>query len=265
MRSPGEQTRPIHVISVQGEQGSGKTFLATSAPPKVAIFSTDARYEGVIKRFPDYKERFLVGDYMPQVDLSADQLFKDGMGRDGDPMAKEASKVAADKQSAVIERQAWKPFREDYFNALRDDSIRTLIWDQADELNEILRLVNFGKLEANPQMNYGPVNQEYKNLIKQARAARKVLVLVHQMTNEYKTGDDGKSASTGRRKRRWNEHAGYLIDSFVQTRKDEQGRFTVNIIQAKLNPMMDSIIMESPSWVDLMAALAPDEPAEAWA
>lgn len=270
LRIPGS-SHPSHVLSIEGEQGSGKTFLAAEETPrKVAIFSTDARYRDVIKPFKGYPDGFLAGEYMPPVDMAADLLFRD---TDRNSQERELAERAADRQSEQIKAIAWTPFLNDFNGALADPSVRTLVMDQADEFNEILRLVNFGKLEKNPQQNYGPVNQEFKGLLKRARVAQKNLILIHQMTDQYKTIQDpvtgrDKSVSTGMRQRRWNKHAGYLIDSFVRVsykkEREKPGPYALEILQAKLNPMVDGMVIATPSWPRLMELLAPDIPAEAW-
>lgn len=172
--------------------------------------------------------------------------------------------MAAQRESQKVEQSVWRPFCSDFHEALKRDDVPVIVWDQADEFNEILRLVNFGKLEANPQLNYGPVNQEYKTLIKHARRAKKVLVMIHQMRDQYRENSEGKSVATGRREMRWNKAAGPVIDSFVETSRTPEG-FLVTIRQAKLNPDVDGMPLMSPSWLELMAALAPNVPTEAWA
>lgn len=263
LRSPDPFDR-THVISINGEVGTGKTYLATSGPAKTFIQSTDCRYADVIRRFSDFETRFLVEDYVPLADLSADALFQDARYTERDSSEKLRAEQAAKAESAKVEREVWRPFKNDVDEAIKRPDVPVIVWDQADEFNELLRLVNFGKLEQNPQLNYGPVNQEFKALIKNVRKAKKVLVMVHQNRDQYRTGEDGKGIPTGRREMRWNKSAAPLIDSFVETRKVD-GKFIVVIEQAKLNPVVDGAMLESPTWVELMAALAPNVAKEAWA
>lgn len=247
------------MVSIEGPPGGGKTRLATeSTPGKVALFSTDHRWDGLIQKFPDWEQRIAVEDYVPQVDLSADALFQDAFRTEKDSIQHQLADKAATQQSEQIDATVWRPFRRDYTAALADDAYRTLVWDQADELDELLRLVNFGKLTANPQLNYGPVNQEYKGLIKRARVSGKILILIHQMKKVYE-----EKVFRGY-ERRWNHNAGYLIDSFVRQEQMSDGSYRTTILQAKLNPAMNGVPMSSPSWEDLMSALAPDVPVESW-
>jgi hypothetical protein len=258
---------------MEGLNGSGKTALAARAPKGQAIFSTDGGWSRAVtpakmEMTPEeFNAAFQIAEYHLSVDLSADKLFAEG--------DREGSDKAADKQAAKVQRETWEPFSKDVKQAFADDGVRSLVWDQADEFNEYARLANFGKLEKNPRLGYGAVNQEYKGLVKLALKHKKVLILIHQIGQAYKTVVDPTSQKEksvedpGRFKRRGNAGADFLIDSFVrchynQASETPEGRWKVQILNAKKNPEANGLVLQSPSWADLMLFLAPDVPSEMW-
>lgn len=83
LRTPDAFDR-THVLSICGEIGTGKTSVACSSGLRTFIQSTDCRYGDVIRRHQDFQERFLVENYIPQADLSADALFKDALRTERD-------------------------------------------------------------------------------------------------------------------------------------------------------------------------------------
>ncbi len=261
---PDDTPKPYHVMSITGAGGSGKTHLAAQAPGMCGLQSSDGRYDGVIQKFGASK--FIIGEYFTQIDLSADELFKEGN--------KELAATLASGQATRITNELWNPFTKDYKQIMENPDVRSCIWDQADEFNEYLRLANFGKLEKNPQMASGPVNMEYKGLIREAHRRKKNLILINQMKQRYKsvTDDNGReksiactdAAGNAVMERRANQSADYLIHSFLRCVKTPGPTFTVEIVQAKLNPFMDGSVVEVTDWPSLMALLAPDVPAEAW-
>jgi len=267
------RTTPHHILSIEGLNGTGKSHLAAMAPKQQAIFSTDGGWSRAVTKIPDFEQDFRVGEYHLNVDLSADKLFAEG--------DREGSQKAADSQAARVQRETWEPFTKDVKAAMADPEIRSLVWDQADEFNDYARLANFGKLEKNPRLGYGAVNQEYKNLVKMALKHHKVLILIHQIGQAYKTVMDPQSGreksveDPGKYKRRGNEGVGFLIDSYVRCHYTQPMRnaagevvkeqeWKVQIINAKKNPEANGLVLDAPGWVDLMMFLAPDVAAEAW-
>jgi hypothetical protein len=268
--------RPFHSLSLEGEAGGGKTFLAAGAPGKAFIQSSDNRWRAVIKQlYPDeWGERFLCQNYMMEVDTTPDEVFKSGENG-----AKEKGYALADIQAARINSRWWVPLVNDFKEALRDPEIKTIIWDQADELYEILRMANFGKIERNDQKGYVPVNAEWKGLIKQARDARKNHIMIHQLKTKWEKVPDAngnlKDQDTGKKVRSGSDKADYLVDSFISAKYVDpkrdtagnvvtEGKFIVTIKRAKLNPSVNGMELEAPDWATLMMYLDPSIDPEEW-
>jgi hypothetical protein len=260
--------KPFHILSVAGLAKSGKTHLGASAPGDVGFQSLDFGTDGIIQKFPE--KAIYVAEYGVSVDLAADEALKE--------KAPNYDKLA-DEQAMRITRETWKPFKDDFTCLLQEKSIKSIVWDRADEVNEVLRLANFGRLERNPQLAYGLVNAEYKGLVRQASAARKNLIMLHAMDTKYKTIVDQngkeKSVPTDELKRCGNSRADFLVHSFIELTYTEPVRNAKNeiikpssrkckILRARLNPPVDGMVLESPDWVTLMMFLMPDVPSEAW-
>jgi superfamily I DNA and/or RNA helicase len=251
---------PFHILSVEGLPKTGKTHLYSTAPGGIGVQSLDFGTEGVIDKFPD--TYFDVREY----NFAYDYTIKSR----GDEATDQADRIKTDY---------WAPFNDDAISFFGDPSIRTVVWDTASEVWEMLRLAHFGKLMQNPQMQYGVVNAEYKALVRMANTARKNLILIHHMNKEYKDVDDGKggtkSVESGNYKRIGNNKIENLVHSYVRTIYDEPvknskgiistpGKFKIEVIRSRYNPDMNGMVLDACGFVDLMGILHPHVEADAW-
>jgi len=142
------------IMSIDGLEKQGKTHFALTAPGPIAMFSTDIGEEGVVSKFED-KDIWI---------MSIDKV--------GEDSAEEAPKEYA-------------RFHKAYTSMLRGDDVRTIILDTATEIWEILRMARFGRLTQVMPYQYGPVNAEYRALIRGAYNYNKNLILLHKMKPKY--------------------------------------------------------------------------------
>lgn len=143
------------IISVAGQEKQGKTRFGLTAPGPIALFNLDIGLEGVIDQFVDKKEI--------QV---ADFNYRD-----------------ATKPSEWEEM--WERMKKAYYTALSSPRIRSLVVDTASELWELVRLARFGKLDRVQPYHYGPVNAEFRDLIRKSYDSNKNVILLHKMKREY--------------------------------------------------------------------------------
>jgi hypothetical protein len=248
---------PFHILSIEGLPKTGKTHFTCTAPGDIAIQSLDFGTEGIVDKFEGDK-RFHIAEY----NFSYDYTIKSR----GDEASEQADRIKTDY---------WAPFNTDAEKFFSTDSIRTVVWDTASEVWEMLRLAHFGKLMQNPQMQYGVVNAEYKALVRMANMQRKNLILIHQMSKEYKD-IDGKSQETGNYKRVGNNKVDYLVHTYVRTSYVEpvkdvkgnvkaSGKFQLEILRSRYNPDVNGMVLDSPDWTTLMGLVAPHIDGEAWA
>ena len=147
------------LLSVDGLTGVGKTHFALTAPDPIVVFDLDVRTEGVIHKFADKK--IVVAKYrLPILD---DQPID----------------IAATQQ-------LWANFKKVFKKALVSGA-RTIIIDTGTEAWELIRLARFGKLTQVQPYHYGPVNAEFRGLLRTALEceADVNVILVHKKKSKY--------------------------------------------------------------------------------
>jgi hypothetical protein len=142
------------ILSIGGREKQGKTHLALSAPAPIGIFSSDIGTEGVVNKFK----------------------------REGKDIWAHEMQVPEKHDEA---KEIWENFKKAYYGILRVPEIRTVIFDTATEIWELLRICRFGKLTQVMPYQYGPVNAEYRRLLKDCYSTQKNLILLHKMKPVY--------------------------------------------------------------------------------
>lgn len=247
---------PFHILSIEGLPKTGKTHFCCTAPGGIAFQSLDFGTEGIIEKFDD--KNIEVAEY----NFAYDYTIKSR----GDEASEQADRIKTDY---------WAPFNADAERFFADPAVKTVVWDTASEVWEMLRLAHFGKLMQNPQLQYGVVNAEYKALVRMANLARKNLILIHQLAKEYKDVD-GKSQETGEYRRVGNNKVDYLVHTYIRNHyvppvKDVKGNvrtpgaFKVEILRSRYNPDVNGMVLDGPDWTTLMGLVAPHIDSEAWA
>jgi hypothetical protein len=159
---------PRLIASVSGLEKQGKNHFAFTAPGPIACLSFDTGTEGVIEKF-----RKGFGDNKPKDIYLADYDVNLPGGAD--------LKQIADAAQAI-----WVKFRKDYEWAIRN--ARTVVADTGTEIWEILRIARFGKLTQVMPHQYGPVNAEFRKLVKLAFDVKNVnAIWLHKLKAEYDT------------------------------------------------------------------------------
>jgi hypothetical protein len=127
--------------------------------------------DGVVQKFQDKKEIWVAEHRVNTTKLRAEFSAADVAG---------------------IASEAWDNIMKDYDEMLVSGA-RTGIIDTGSELWEILRLARFGKLEQVRPHHYGPVNAEFREVIRKAFDTDMNMWLLHKMKDEYindkRTGD----------------------------------------------------------------------------
>lgn len=217
------------VLSLEGMEKQGKTHFALTAPKPLVVFDMDIGLEGVLQKFqgePDIL-RYKVGEY--------------------------------DTQQAAT--TAWEGFRQAFLAALEDRGVRTLVLDTATEAWEVIRMARFGKLSQIQPYQYGPVNAEFKLLLKRAYESDKNVVLVHKMRpvylNDKRSGDYERAGFSD---------TGYLVQINARAVRDEDGQWTLWIRDCRQNPDLAGMVLEgdmcSFPWLGVSAF--PDSWLEDW-
>lgn len=154
--------RPRMVMSIGGIQGKGKTTLALTAPGPIALIDMDTGLEGVIQNYMDQKKIYVASyNYRDATDIKEWE-------------------------------QMWEKSNKAFYATLRDPAIRTVVIDTATEWYEMVKMARFGKLNKVAMVDgkpvplpYGPVNAEFRNVIREAYNSDKNLILVHKHKKQY--------------------------------------------------------------------------------
>lgn len=184
------------IISVEGMEKEGKTSFALSAPGPIALFDMDIGLEGVINKWVDEKEIYV-----------ASFDYRDATNQD--------------EWLAM-----WMKMRKAYLTALKDKAIRTLVWDTGTEAWELVRLARFGQLSQVMPQHYGPVNAEFRDMLRKVYETDKNLIMLHKMKDEYVLIGDrktGKSERTGGHVRAGFSDVGYLMQMNLRVWRNEEG------------------------------------------
>jgi hypothetical protein len=215
-----EFTSRSSVNEVFGPSGTGRTWLALSAPPPIYYVQFLEKFDGVVQRFQEqYKEQY--GQYKEIKTVNCGKSYH------GDP--------------SDIQAEAWENL--EFFEAVYQDAYfggkaRSVVIDTWPEAWLLYRLGHFGaekpiKGEAgikklNTQQNWGPVNMQWHSLLNAAREASTdhgiTTIFVGQVEDEWKESSDGFGKRTGRQIRLSSSAGDKLFlkcDVSIQTSKRE--------------------------------------------
>ena len=205
-------TRPRLIVAISGLEKQGKTHFGLSTPGPIAMFSTDIGEEGVVSKFAG-KEVYIM---------------------DIDYGGEEGGQAAAQEEFAR--------FKKAYLAMLRGNSVRTILFDTATEIWETLRMARFGALTQIMPYMYGPVNKEYRDLIREAYNWDKNLILLHKMKSEYVN-----DKRTGEYVRSGFNDTGFLVQVNAQVWRyepSEGGEFVFSVKDCRQEPDLAGFDLE---------------------
>jgi len=209
------------IVSVGGREKTGKTHFSLTAPEPIMFFNIDIGTEGVVGKF---QEGF-GGNPAKQV-FMYDVRFAHGSSNTSD-----YAPLWIDLKQKLT--AAWSLGKG------------TVVIDTASEAHELSRLAAFGKLTQVMPHHYGPVNAEWRELIRLAYDSDMNTVLIHKMkpkyVNDVRTRDyEIKGFS----------ETGYLVQANVETsRVDEAGelpKFSVKIGDCRQNAAINNVELTGP-------------------
>lgn len=197
VEADGEPKRRL-LVSVRGLEKTGKTHFSLTAPGPIAFFDLDMGTEGVVSKFQALGKKILLNKVTPD-----------------------------------MAETEWPRFKEAFRAALASRQIKTIVWDTETEVWELVRLCKFGKLTQVMPYHYGPVNNEYRKLLRETYDSGKNLILLHKMKPKYI--DDKRT--------REYERAGFNDIGFIaqvnaivyRDPTDEGGEFNLEILDCRQN------------------------------
>lgn len=224
------------IVSVTGREKMGKSNFGLTAPGPMALFDLDHNLEGLMEKFTPLKK-------IHYIDI-------------------------ADTSTVDEAVREWDKFKRAWVGVLNDKSVRSVVIDTATEAWERIRLARFGKLSQVMPMHYGPVNAEFRKLLRDARdAGGKNVVLLHKAkavyVNDKRTGDYER-AGYG--------ETGFLVQVNVRVYRDPYdvdtgpGDFHMVVENCTQNPEIQGMDLVGPmvNFSTLAQLVFPDSNAEEW-
>lgn len=176
-------------VCSSGAEKKGKTHFAFTAPKPLVCLASDTGTAGIARRFKAEDNRIAVLDY----------------------------RVPPSGQARTEYEKEWLKMEKSMTAVLLNKSIRSFVADTWTEIWEMLRLARFGKLTQVMPMQYGPVNNEMRDIVKSLvdRADLNV-VFIHKVKKTYATNKAGVDAWNGKWERAGFGDMGYLSDIVIE-------------------------------------------------
>lgn len=275
--SPTESGAPEggFILSVRGTDSSGKSdFAARACPSKPkGYYFIDPGADRIIRKYKAKGFPILTGNFNyekpPTFVEPADKKDKQ-------------SRAWWKQKGGDVRDNVMEPFLESWREAYADPDIRTMVQDTATEFYEMMQLAHFGKVQQNEQREYGALYADFLGPIKQAKMEGKLVVLLHQMKDEYANQMQGdgsmKSERTGKLKRAGCGKINFVFDGEIETRHTNEVRkkrggqmvvetpeaWEVEIVNCKHDPSMNGTVLDNPSFDEVMAIMAPGVDPSFW-
>ncbi len=275
--SPTETGAPEggFILSVRGTDSSGKSdFAARACKSKLkGYYAIDPGADRVIRKYKKLGYPILAGDFNYEKPPTFVVLPKDSKDKKSRDWWKDKGQEVRD--------EAMDPFLESWRAAYRNDEMRVMVQDTATEFYEMMMLAHFGKVTQNEQREYGALYADYLGPIKAAKAAGKLVILIHQMKDNYvpKMQSDGTMKDTREGlKRAGCSRINFIMDGEIETRHTNEERkkrggkwevtveeaWEVEIVNCKHDPSKNGTVLDNPSFEEVMAIMAPTVRPEFW-
>jgi len=214
------------ILAVAAREKQGKTHLSLTAPGPIVTFNADIGLEGVVHKFLPQKEILVYNLAVPNA--------KDRN------VEKEATRV-------------WEELEDAVDCALGNPSVRTIVFDTATEIWEIVRLAYFGKLTEVKPHHYAGVNAEFRRFLKRVFATDKNLILNMKMKAEYVNNNrTGEWEMAGFNDTAFIAQAvvyPFRVDKPMKIDEDttlDKGDFGVRIFESRHNPNANGMVLHGP-------------------
>ncbi len=230
---------PRLIWSGFGEEGTGKTTFALTAPGPIVVFTFDYGLEGVVEPFARKKDiRVCKYNWEPSRDIA--------------------------QETAVAVRDQFKK----QFIAAVTSGARTLVIDKETLLWEVFRYAEFGMPNGAPR-EYGPLKQEYRKLFNLVKESTLNLGVIQSMKSpwEAETKPTGKTqlSKSKMRERTGMDEIGAQVNVNIEHYRNDAG-FFMKLYKAK-GPAAEAVHYRDWPFMDvptLGGMLFPDSPDSAW-
>ena len=237
-----EKARPLSRrychFDVWGESGTGRSYLAATAPGPAAVIDIDQNFDRVLGSFD--LSKFKVAPILYAV-------------------------TSDNKKNAEICTAAWKKL-EAYMEDASGWAKSTLV-DTETEMWALIRLAMHGtETPKGKRMDalWGPTNARMNRMLRLWRGAKNNLITVGMAGDIYKEKADGTSSKTGKQERKGFSRLPYFMDVSVRTYIDEDGDFCAELMVNKFDMGMIGLVFtgDELNFAAIMATCTNTEPEE---
>lgn len=261
------------VLSIEGLDATGKSRLALEASiaGPMAYYSTDGGVQRAgLKDFREMGREIHVGSFEYSVPKF---IPRKAGGPEGEWWV---------QKSKELMRDVYAPYLSSLEAAIDSSQVRVIVLDTATEFWDLAQLANFGRLQQNNSLMYGPVHTEFKGPIRRARAMGKIVILIHHLKDVYKDEADSQGQTRsikqeGKFTRQGNAKIHYLCDAMVRTHyiegtrkkvgnewKETPARWEIEMLKPKMNMDLLGQRLEVPDFPTLMSLLHPTADPSCW-
>lgn len=220
------------ILNVEGLEKRGKTHFALTAPDPIAYLDLDTGLEGVVEKFMDEGKRIQFASFN----------YRDATNYQ--------------QWSAM-----WDKMKTAYLAALASKEIKTLICDTGTEMWELLRLARFGKLSEVMPHHYGPVNAEFRDLLRRSLDSDKNVILLHKLKPKYEN-----NVRTKEFERSGFSDLAFVVQMNVRVARDKDNGFYLTVIDSRhRSELAGEVLSEPMNTFPMLASLVfPDTAVEDW-
>lgn len=228
-----ERRRRLIVCS-RAKEKHGKTHFAMTAPGPFAYIDYDQGTEGVLEKFVE------AGAEIYKCDLPKPLIVKAKITAATDKERERLEKVDLERRVSQYD-DYWVKGRNAFVAGCDNKRIKTVIVDTASEFYEALCLARFGRLTQVMPFMYGPVKQDFRDVLRLAFGRDDLNVFfINKMKKEYKENSKGDAVATGKMEMKGFDDLGYIAQVVItHLRKDIPGGgviFGIRIDDCRANP-----------------------------
>jgi len=260
------------IINIEGEEGTGKSSFAYTAPIPMVVFSLDMGHTRAIygKLYPEFFDglKVAINPYQkPEVTWAKGQAtasvkFEPYEGNDitiyemPTPLQMDPNKVEGFMAQ-------WSYMLTIYAKAVQDPNIQTVVIDtmtlmyknKVDAYLEELNVKGSGTRKQLLQIEYGHPNEGIRTLYQFATATGKNLVAVHHLRDHYapRVGKDGvvETVADGTKETDGMRDTGRYVDIALRTEKKD-GKLISKMLKCGPNLGMENIPIPNATWDNVM-------------
>lgn len=260
------------IINVEGEEKSGKSSFAYTAPLPIVVFSTDLGHQRAIfgKLYPEFFDELDIKEFpykKPKLEWKNGQAnakveYEPFTGHDI-TIYELPTPLQMDPNGVEGFMAQWSYMLTIYIAAMQDPAVSTVIMDtmtlvyknKCDAYLEELNTRNGSHRKQLLQVEYGHPNESIRSLYDFARASDKNLVTVHHLRDHYVNRPNSKgeieSQPDGTMETDGMRETGKKVDIVLRIEKKD-GKLYGRMPTCGPNLAMENMPILNPTWDTLM-------------